>query len=106
MAIVIYIFYCLFCFGMMPYHAKVVSKSKILVWSQVVISLFWAYLVFYDYITDIPQDENGSVIVGMFMVYPFLCFISQVLLFVLHYVASKIVSKYKLAYNKPIKVDK
>ena len=105
MAIVGYIFYCLFCFGMMPYHAKVVSRSKLLIWCQIVISFLWAYLIFYEYMTEIPQGENGSVIVGMFIVFPFICFLSQVIFFVLHYIVAKIVCWYKLAYNKKINKD-
>ena len=80
---------------MMPYHAKVVAKSKILIWWQIAVSVFWAYLIFYDYMADIPEGENGSVIIGMFMVYPFLCIISQTIFFVLYYIASKILVRFK-----------
>ncbi len=91
---------------MMPYHAKAVTKSKFLIWSQIGFSIVWAYLIFYDYMSDIPEGENGSVIVGMFLIYPLLCFLSQVVFFVFYYVVSKISYRFKLAYNKPLKQDK
>jgi hypothetical protein len=106
MEVVVYIFYCLFCFGMMPYHAKAVTKSKLVILSQMGFSLFWAYLIFYDYMSNIPEGENGSVIIGLFMIYPLLCFLSQVVFFVLYYVINKMSHRFKLAYNKPFKQDK
>jgi hypothetical protein len=86
----------------MPYHAWAVSKSKPLMWWQIGISVLWAYSIFYDYITEIPEGENGSVIIGMFMVFPFLCLLSQVIFFASHYIFNKAVNRCRLAYNKSI----
>ncbi|WP_158678968.1 MULTISPECIES: hypothetical protein [unclassified Pseudoalteromonas] len=74
-------------------------------WWQLAVSAMWAWLIFYEYVTEIPEGENGSVIVGMFVLVPFLCLLSQVMFFVVHYVGNGIVNRIKSAYNKPLKRD-
>ena len=81
----------------MPYHAKLVSNSTKLMWTQVAVAAIFAFQIFYSYVSEIPEGENGSVIIGMFVVIPFVCFLSQVSVFVVHYILRK------LAYNKPLK---
>ncbi len=79
----------------MPYHARVVSKSKKLMWWQLAVSAIWIWLVLYEYFTVIPDGESGSVIVGMFVFIPFICLLSQVVFFVLHYLSCGIIKRLK-----------
>jgi len=78
----------------MPYHALVVSKSRALMVIQILVSLLWLSLIAY-YILDIPEGENGFVIVGMLFSIPIFCLISQSLLFAIHWLISKIARHFK-----------
>lgn len=89
----------------MPYHARVVSKSRKLMWWQLAVSVCWAWLIFHEYFTEIPEGENGSVIVGMFVFIPFICLLSQVVFFVVHYTGCGLFNWCKTAYNKALKSD-
>lgn len=86
--------YFLVFFCLMPYHAVVVSKSKILMWIQIVISCLFVGVIFY-YVLDIPEGENGTVIVGMLFFIPFFCFLSQVAMFCAYWLFSKLVNYLK-----------
>lgn len=78
----------------MPYHALVVSKSKLLLYTQGLISCLWVVLIFV-YLSDIPEGENGSVIVGMLFFIPFACFLSQIGLFCIHWLFAKVVNYFR-----------
>jgi hypothetical protein len=100
MAVVFYIFYSLFCFGSMPMHALYVVKNKLLLLCQISLSIYWAYMIFGDYLRDMPEGENGSVIVGMFVVIPIICFLSQIIFWLIFITFQKLIQWCKLAYNK------
>jgi hypothetical protein len=62
-------------------------------------------MIFGDYLRDMPEGENGSVIVGMFVVIPIICFLSQILFWLIFITFQKLIRWCKLAYNKRIKSD-
>lgn len=86
--------YFLVFFCLMPYHAVVVSKSKILMWIQIAVSCLFIGVILY-YVLDIPEGENGAVIGEMLFYFPFLCFISQVTIFCTYWLFSKLINYLK-----------
>ncbi len=78
----------------MPYHAVVVSKSKFLMGIQVLISCLWLCLILV-YFIDIPEGENGFVIVGMLFFIPFACLLSQVVMFCIFWMLKQTINYFR-----------
>jgi hypothetical protein len=72
----IFLCYYLVGFVLMPYLAWRKYKSLIFTCIQALISCLWVSMIAF-YVFNIPEGENGFVIVGMLFTIPSFCLLTQ-----------------------------